>query len=187
MRLSGSTSGLCGSFVVISSNICTVWNRRPGDVGLYFRIGMICYAPSKNSGIFSPSRSFTYAFFQSDRWPAKRPWRLILPCEIAVRTLSTFDPEQLLDRALDVDLRRARGHFEHERATVLAQERCLLGDERPADDVCLFHASDASSFCKASRVAITRSVSMTSRAVTRALGLSVTPAMFRAVSANPSS
>ena len=32
-RCSGSTSGLCGSDVVISSNVCTVWNRWPGDVG----------------------------------------------------------------------------------------------------------------------------------------------------------
>src|SRR6185503_5751270 len=37
---SGSTSGLYGSDVVISSNTCTVWNRRPGDVGLYLRIGI---------------------------------------------------------------------------------------------------------------------------------------------------
>ena len=55
---SGSTSGLCGSDVVISSNTCTVWNRVPGDVGLNLRIGMIT-RPSRNSGIFSPSRSFT--------------------------------------------------------------------------------------------------------------------------------
>ena len=58
MRWSGSTSGLCGSDVVISSKVWTVWNRWPGDVGLYLRIGM-SYAPSRNSGIFSPSRSVT--------------------------------------------------------------------------------------------------------------------------------
>src|SRR5438132_11497981 len=65
----GSTRGLCGSSVVISSKVWTVWNREPGDVGLYFLIGMI-YAPSRNSGILAPSASFTYAFFQSDRRPA---------------------------------------------------------------------------------------------------------------------
>src|SRR4051812_32539316 len=37
---SGSTSGLCGSVVVSSSNSWTVWNRWPGEVGLYLRIGM---------------------------------------------------------------------------------------------------------------------------------------------------
>ena len=37
---SGSVSGRCGSLVVISSNTCTVWNRRPADVGLYVRIGI---------------------------------------------------------------------------------------------------------------------------------------------------
>ena len=26
---------------VMSSKVCTVWNRRPGDVGLYFRIGIV--------------------------------------------------------------------------------------------------------------------------------------------------
>src|SRR2546423_15521312 len=51
--LSASTRGLYGSCVVISSNVWTVWNRVPGDVGLYLRIAM-SYAPSRNSGIFSP-------------------------------------------------------------------------------------------------------------------------------------
>src|SRR5436190_22873672 len=82
----GSTSGLCGSVVVISSKTWTVWNRWPGEVGLYFLMGLV-YAPSRNSGIFSPSRSFTYAFFQSGRRPANRPCRLILPWEMVVRML----------------------------------------------------------------------------------------------------
>src|SRR2546429_10033179 len=43
----GSTSGLYGSSVVMSSEVCTVWNRDPGDVGLNLRIGI--YAPSRNS------------------------------------------------------------------------------------------------------------------------------------------
>src|SRR5438876_8507600 len=34
----GSTSGLYGSDVVMSSKVWTVWNREPGDVGLYLRI-----------------------------------------------------------------------------------------------------------------------------------------------------
>src|SRR3954453_13635125 len=38
---SGSTSGLCGSDVVISSKSWPVWNRRPGDVGLNLRMGML--------------------------------------------------------------------------------------------------------------------------------------------------
>src|SRR6202022_1754935 len=36
----GSTSGLCGSWVVISSNTATVWNRVPGDVGLNLRMAI---------------------------------------------------------------------------------------------------------------------------------------------------
>src|SRR5947208_12852745 len=35
-----STSGLCGSDEVSSSNTWTVWNLVPGDVGLNLRIGM---------------------------------------------------------------------------------------------------------------------------------------------------
>jgi hypothetical protein len=31
---------LYGWSVVISSNVWTVWNRRPADVGLYVRMGM---------------------------------------------------------------------------------------------------------------------------------------------------
>src|SRR5476649_1227437 len=53
----GSMSALCGSWVVISSNVGTVWNRVPGEVGLSLRNGI--YAPSRNSGIFAPSRSVT--------------------------------------------------------------------------------------------------------------------------------
>src|SRR3954468_15477384 len=48
--LSGSTSGLYGSCVVISSKVWTVLNRDPGDVGLNCLMGI--YAPSRNSGIF---------------------------------------------------------------------------------------------------------------------------------------
>jgi hypothetical protein len=40
-RCSDSVSGAYGSVAVISSNVCTVWNRTPGDVGLYLRMGMI--------------------------------------------------------------------------------------------------------------------------------------------------
>src|SRR6266545_1957016 len=50
------------------------------------------YAPCRKSGSFSPSRSFTYAFFQSERRPTYLPWRLNLPCASDVRTLSTFEP-----------------------------------------------------------------------------------------------
>src|SRR5258705_5309662 len=53
---------------------------------------MMFYAPCRKSGSFSPSRSLTYAFFQSERRPMYLPWRLNLPCLREVRTLSTFEP-----------------------------------------------------------------------------------------------
>ena len=37
----GSVSGLYGSVAVTSSNTWTVWNRRPGEVGLYLRMDMV--------------------------------------------------------------------------------------------------------------------------------------------------
>src|SRR6266850_5308993 len=87
-----SVNGRYGSFVVISPNVSDVLARTPGDVGLYLRIGIMSYAPCRKSGSFSPSRSFTYAFFQSERRPMYLPCRLNLPCESDVRTLSTFEP-----------------------------------------------------------------------------------------------
>src|SRR5688572_15594619 len=87
-----SVRGAYGSFVVMSSNVSDVLPRTPGEVGLYLRMAMVLYAPCRNSGSFSPSRSFTYAFFQSARRPMYLPWRFILPCASEVRTLSTLDP-----------------------------------------------------------------------------------------------
>src|SRR5688572_3172599 len=83
-----SVSGAYGSLVVISSKVSDVLPRTPGDVGLYLRIGMSVYAPCRNSGSFSPSRSLTYAFFQSERRPTNLPWRLNLPCASEVFTRS---------------------------------------------------------------------------------------------------
>ena len=52
---------------VISAKSKPLWNRRPGDVGRYWMVG-IPYAPSKKS-IRLPSARVTYAFFQSGRRP----------------------------------------------------------------------------------------------------------------------
>ena len=51
-----------------------------------------------NSGSFSPSRSRTYAFFQSGRRPAKRPCRFNLPRIDVVRTVGHLRAEQLSRR-----------------------------------------------------------------------------------------
>ena len=56
-----------------------------------------------------------------------------------VRTLRDLRAEQLLDGALDLDLVRAGRHLEDDRPAVLAQDRRLLGDQRPANDVGQFH------------------------------------------------
>src|SRR5919204_5192215 len=86
--VSFSVSPFSGFDFVISSKVETVMKRRPGDVGLYLRIGMVdlpihpseangqtrhaenaqhfsrhAWTPSKIS-IESPGRSWTIAFFQ---------------------------------------------------------------------------------------------------------------------------
>src|SRR5262249_61200983 len=52
-RGSGSTSGLYGLVVGMSSKTCTGWNRWAEDVGLLLRKG-IFHAPFKDSGLLSP-------------------------------------------------------------------------------------------------------------------------------------
>ena len=73
--------------------------------------------------------------------------------------------EQVLHRALDVDLVGAGRHVEDDRLAVLAQDRRLLRDERPPDHVCEVH--DPSTSCRrstAALVAMIRCARMTSRA-----------------------
>src|SRR6185369_4087274 len=52
-------------------------------------------ACSKNSIIFSPCFSTTYAFFQSARRPTCRPWRFTLPWTLATRTSCSFTPNRV--------------------------------------------------------------------------------------------
>src|SRR5215212_5601205 len=82
-----------------------------------------------------------------------------LPLDFAVRDAGAdavdLGAEQLLDRPLDLDLVGVARHLEHDRAAVLAHERSLLGDQRPADDVGELHASASCSFSSAPRVATT--------------------------------
>ena len=107
---------------------------------MYLRIGMtVLTLPSQEVRHFSPSRSLTYAFFQSERRPTKRPWRFTLPCAIDVRTLATFEPSSVSTACLMSILLASARHLEHQRPAVLADDRRLLGDERPADDVGEFH------------------------------------------------
>ena len=64
----------------------------------------------------------------------KRPCRLILPCAIAVRTASTFEPSSFSTARLMSTL-VAPAPPRTPASAVLAQERRLLGDQRAADDV----------------------------------------------------
>src|SRR5688572_2919322 len=197
----------------MSSNVCTVWNRRPGDVGLYLRIGIAVILEVASSpfpvarqccsGHWKPATGNALGSLQEfgDLFPFAQlhvgllPVRALadeapLPLELAVRDRGPhrFDlrAEQLLDRALDVDLGGAAGDLEHEGAAGFTQQRGLLGDQRAANDVRELHASDSCSFSIASRVAMIFVVSITSRAVTRLLATRDRPAILRALSAKSS-
>src|SRR5690606_25791371 len=48
-------------------------------------------------------------------------------------------PEQLFDRALDVDFRRVARHLEDQRLRALTHDGRLLGNQRPSNHVCQLH------------------------------------------------
>src|SRR5688572_6160896 len=111
---------------------------------------------------------------------------LALPLELAVRQRRAdggdLRPEQRLDGALDIDLVSVPRDLEHQRATVLAEGRGLLSDQRSPNDVSQFHdgyPSASWSFSSAARVTITRRVFITSRALIRLLGRIRTPSRLR--------
>src|SRR5262245_49019749 len=82
-----------------------------------------------------------------------------LALELAVADLRAhvrdLRAEQLLDGLLDVDFRGPDRDLEHDHRRDLARHRRLLGDDRPADDVCDLHASTSWSRSTAARVTIT--------------------------------
>src|SRR5229473_1371226 len=101
-----------------------------------------------------------------------------LALHLAVRDGSAhmlhFGPEQGLDGALDFGLVCAHRDMEHDGAAVLlAQNRRLLGNQRPADHIGQLHR--APSFSTAALVATTRDAFIMSRATTCALATNRTP------------
>src|SRR6185295_10374744 len=96
-------SDFSGLFFDSSSVVTAVIPRRPGVLGLYALIPILqlsfqhtrsarrnaYYALSYNSN-FSPSFSLTKAFFQSDRFPEKRPRRFTFPRTFITFTRSTL-------------------------------------------------------------------------------------------------
>ena len=81
-----------------------------------------------------PSASLTKAFFMSERRPGRPLNRLVLPFCTSVLTAEHRDPEQPFDRRLDLALGCIGCDAEHE-LPMLRQRRCLLGDQRTADDL----------------------------------------------------
>src|SRR5206468_9858906 len=102
-----------------------------------------------------------------------------LPLDLAVRDARAnafdFRPEQTFDGPLDLGLVRIRRDVKHDRPAVLAKDRGLLSDERPADHIGELHEPRAScNFSSALFVTTIRRASATSRARTRAVGTSDT-------------
>src|SRR4029079_226754 len=123
-RCSGSTRGLCGWSVVISSNTCTVWNRWPGVVGLYLWIAimrrLLC-ALEKFRLLRSLGQTAVRLF------PVRStPGEAALPLHLAMRNgrADTRDlrAEQLLDRVPDFGFVRVGRDVEHDRPSIFAQD-----------------------------------------------------------------
>ena len=101
---SGSVSGLCGSVVVISSNVWTVWNRAAGRRRLVF---------ANRHDVLRPLQELGHLLALAQLDVGLLPVRALadepaLALELAVRDRGAhrcdLRAEQLLDRALDVDL-----------------------------------------------------------------------------------
>ena len=88
-RVLGESRLFSGVFLVISSLVRSVMYRRAGEVGFSVRIpiGLRPPRPARSCG---RAASVTIAFFQSERWPSKRPIRFHLPCTEDVRTSATL-------------------------------------------------------------------------------------------------
>src|SRR4029450_12212377 len=75
-----------------------------------------------------------------------------LPLDLAVRDAGPdaldFRSEQLLDGALDLGLVRAGRDVKHDGAAVLALDRRLLGDQRPAGGIFGLHLSPEVADCR---------------------------------------
>src|SRR6185503_8573790 len=110
---------------------------------------------------------------------------LALALELAVRQRRAdalhLRAEQRLDGLLDVDLVGVHRHLEHQRAAVLADDRGLLGDQWPTENVGQFpdYPSASCRFSIAARVSPCRRELTTSRALTRLLARTRTPSMLR--------
>src|SRR5262245_20732002 len=111
----------------MSSNVCTVRNRVPGDVGLNLRIGITVILEESGNGnqtlspLLSPLQELgqLLAFPQRDVGllpvgPASEEPPLSLHLAVRQRGAHVLDlrSEQLLDRAPDIDLVRVPRHFE---------------------------------------------------------------------------
>src|SRR5262245_41484324 len=162
----------------MSSNVWTLWKRLPADVGLYLRIGML--------RTLEELRHFRAGLEPNPRLLPVRALALepALALELAVLDLrphgGDLRVEQLFHGAADVHLGGVHGDLEHNDLALLAGNRRLLCNERASDDLCGLHPSTSCSRSIAARVAMMRVVFITSRAVSRPLATTVTPAMLRA-------
>src|SRR5262245_39935604 len=135
----GSVRDFRGLVSESSSKLCTVKNRRPGDVGLYFLSGigfsdsleeldhLLAFAKGHESLLPIRPAALEPAVALQLSPHARGPDRAHL------------DSEELLDRPLDLGLVGVRGDLEAEGAVVVLGCRGLLRDERPVDDVVHLH------------------------------------------------
>src|SRR3989442_13852198 len=131
-RRRGATRDFWGLERVISSKLCPVAPRRPGEVGLYCLIGTLdaleqldLVAGGERDDGLLPVRAVLDAV-------APHPARLALHDHYVY--IRHFDIEPFFDRILDLDLVRFGTYLEH--VLVLAAEACgLLRNHRPDHDI----------------------------------------------------
>src|SRR5688500_20350353 len=115
----------------MSSNVCTVRNREPGDVGLNLRIGMFFLRSLQEFGQLLAFPQLHVRLLPVR--PAADVAPLALHLSVRQRCAHAFElrAEQLLDGALDIDIVRVPGNLEHESPAVVDDEDSLTGDDRP--------------------------------------------------------
>src|SRR5262245_12879747 len=134
VRRLGSVSAFSGSCFVTSSKDNVVMKRRPGEVGLYcFSAIGLCLLEELDHLL---------ALFEDDEGllPVRAPalvaaLALDLAVDLGHPHAGHLDAEQRLHGLLDLGLGGVLVHLEAHRALRLADERRLLGDQRPPDDV----------------------------------------------------
>src|SRR5215469_1831847 len=155
VRFFGSTSGLCGCLVVMSSLTSVVRYRSVCVVGRYVLIGIISSSRRGAASYVSTISRLQILRVLRHLLAATQPHVRLLPIRAVAGELSPsplfarigrrayrmhFHLENRLHRFLDFRLGRLWSHLEHQRVLVLLDRETFFGNHRTANDlVCALH------------------------------------------------